>query len=426
MTRNDFNLGNTVYQLSFLAAEIPSQMVSKRVGADRWVPFLMCAWAIVSGSQFFLTGRTTFLLTRALMGLLQGGFIPDIVLYLSYFFKSNELPIRLAIFYTARRACDIAAPLMAFGILRMRGVLGYEGWRWLFLLEGIIMFIVGVWAWFTMVPSPTQTKSWWNKKGWFTEREETIMTSRILRDDPSKGDMHNRQGITLKLLWKSLCDYNLWPIYITGLVWELPVGPVRTYLTLTYRDLRFDTFQTNLLSIPPHVAGIFTMLFMTWLTVRLNQRAIICAFVQVWYLPCLIALATLPASASPWAKFATITVLLSFPSPHPTQVGWASANSNSVRTRAISVAVYNMMTQLSRIIHANIYRDDDAPLYRRGNRVLVGLAAMNLLVYAAIKVYYVWENKRRIKKWEQTDDKLAYMDKARTAGSKNITFHFVS
>ena len=65
-----------------------------------------------------------------------------------------------------------------------------------------------------MPPSPTQTKKWFRPNGWFNEREETIIVSRVLRDDPSKGDMHNREGLTLKCLWTAVCDYYLWPLYI--------------------------------------------------------------------------------------------------------------------------------------------------------------------------------------------------------------------
>ncbi|GJD04566.1 major facilitator superfamily transporter [Colletotrichum higginsianum] len=222
MDTNDYNLGNTVFQISFLCAELPSQM---KLGPDRWIPFLMCSWSIVSGCQFWLSGRTSFLVCRALLGVLQGGFIPDIVLYLTYFFKSTELPFRLAMFWTVRRITDIIAPLLAVGVLRMNGIAGREGFRWLFLIEGIITLSISIWSWFAMAASPTQTKAWWRPKGWFTEHEEKILVNRILRDDPSKSDMHNRQAITPKLLLKSLADYELWPIYIFGLLWEIPAGP---------------------------------------------------------------------------------------------------------------------------------------------------------------------------------------------------------
>ncbi|KAF2228085.1 major facilitator superfamily domain-containing protein [Elsinoe ampelina] len=395
---NDFNLGNTVFRLAFLCAELPSQLVSKKLGPDRWIPTIMCLWSIVAASQFWLSGRTSFLVCRALLGALQGGFIPDVILYLSYFFKGTELPFRLALFWTSLRVTDIIAPILALGLLKLRGFHGYEGWRWLFLFEGILTLTIGIWSWFMMAPSPTQTKSWCRPKGWFSEREEVIMVNRILRDDRSKGDMHNRQAVDLKLLWKSLCDYDLWPIYILGLTFQFPYAPPDQYLTLTLRNLGFDTFESNLLSIPNQVIGAVTMLLVTFYSERFNDRAYIGVFCQLWVLPNIIALTVLPSASSAWARFAILTVLLSVPSAHAMQVVWCSRNSNTVRTRTVSAALYNMFVQVSGIAYSNVYQASDRPLYRKGNRILVGINVLNIFLYLFVKAYYIWRNKIRDKR----------------------------
>jgi hypothetical protein len=76
-------------------------------------------------------------------------------------------------------------------------------------------------------------------------------------------DMHNRQAITPKLLWKSLKDYDMWPIYALGLTFGIPAGPPDQYLTLTLRQLGFDTFNSNLLSIPAQVGTTINVCFHT-------------------------------------------------------------------------------------------------------------------------------------------------------------------
>lgn len=187
LTTNDYNYGMTIFYLCFLSAELPSQMISKKLGPDVWIPIQMVSWSIVACTQSRLTGRSTFYATRALLGLIEGGFIPDVVLYLSYFYKSKELPLRLSFFWGAYISTFIISAFLAFGILHLRGVGGWAGWRWMFALEGGLTALIGLFSWFYLPPSPTQTKSWFRgKDGWFTEREEVIMVNRILRDDPSK------------------------------------------------------------------------------------------------------------------------------------------------------------------------------------------------------------------------------------------------
>jgi len=221
------------------------------------------------------------------------------------------------------------------------------------------------------------------------------MVNRVLRDDPSKSDMHNRQGLDLRMIWKSIKDWRLWPIYVLGLVhmsmWRfllsswgqgvisdisgssiVPVGPPQVYLTLSLRNLGFNTTETNLLTIPSVVIGGVLLVFAAWFSEAVDSRVAATLILQLWALPLLIALYTFNEETSQWIYFTAITLIAGFPYVHPIQVAWASRNSYSVRQRyellflqisalhltqmlrTVSASIYNMFVQAGSIVYVNL------------------------------------------------------------------------
>ncbi|ORY13568.1 major facilitator superfamily domain-containing protein [Clohesyomyces aquaticus] len=418
MNTNDYNWGQTIFYLSFLFAELPSQLISKKIGPDNWIPVQM---------QAFLSGRKSFFACRALLGIFEGGFIPDNILYLSYWYTGWELPARLSWFWVSYQSTQIVSAFFAYGILHLRGHNGLEGWRWLFALEGMLTGCIGVVAWFYLPPSPTQTASKIRgKDGWFNEREEKIMVNRILRDDPSKGDMHNRQALSFKMIWQCLCDYHMWPIYLIGLSWTIPMTPQQAYLTLQLKAIGFNTFQTNLLTIPAYVLFILQLLFWTWTSEKVNNRFLVGLASQIWVLPLIIALELIPSHTSAWGKWSLSTLVVGYPYVHAILVTITSRNAGSVRTRTVASAIYNMCVQASNIISTNIYRDDDKPMYRRGNKVLIGICVYNFALFVGTKVYYVSVNRKREKIWGamSKEEKETYLRTTTDKGNKRLDFRF--
>ncbi|KAE9366618.1 MFS general substrate transporter [Stipitochalara longipes BDJ] len=427
MNTNDYNFGNTIFLFSFLLAELPSQLVSKKIGPDRWIPTQITLWSIVAMSQCAIKGKTGFYATRSMLGLLEGGFIPDIVLWLSYFYTSRELPIRLSYFWTTLSATTIVTSLLAFALLHMRGVAGWAGWRWLFLIEGLITLTVGLSSFFMMPASAVQTKAWFRPNGWFTEREIKIVVNRVLRDDPSKGDMHNRQAVTPRRLWNAAKDYDLWPLYAIGLVAYIPQSPVTNYITLTLKSLGFSTFNTNLLTIPSSVAHIITLIIITRLSEWFNERTLVSMLQPLWTLPCLIALRWWPGSLhQAWGTYALVSVLLSYPYCHAILVAWTSKNSNNVGARSVSAALYNMSVQLGNICANFIYRTDDKPLYHRGNTNLVIINILSIALFLFTKAYYIWRNKQKARVWNALtpEQQRDYKINTKLEGSRRLDFKF--
>lgn len=173
-------------------------------------------------------------------------------------------------------------------------------------------------------------------------REETIIVNRALREDPSKSDMHNREPVTPKLLWKSLKDFDLWPLYIIGLMFEVPTVPQTSYLTLTLKNLGWSTFDVNLLTIPYYVAHskspflatwyqililmspVFTMLALTYLGEIWNELTFTAMIGQIWTLPLLITMVAINlATTNNWIVYTILVLLLIYP------------NGSSVPTRTL-------------------------------------------------------------------------------------------
>ncbi|OQE74633.1 hypothetical protein PENNAL_c0076G04527 [Penicillium nalgiovense] len=427
MTSNDYNLGQTVFLVCFLLAEMPSQLLSKRIGPDRWIPMQIVSWSLVAACQAFLNGRGSYLACRALLGFLEGGFIPDTILFLSFFYKSSELPKRLTCFWISYTVAGIIGSFLAFVFLHITDANGGGAWRYLFAYEGLITGVIGIIAAFWMPASPVQTKGGLRgKNGWFTEHEERIIVNRVIRDDPSKGSMHNRQAVTPRRFWESLKDYHMWPIYALGLIWLIPTHPAQSYLTLQLRYQGFTTFQTNLLTIPSAVLAIITLIAITWIAERTNQRLLWGVGVEVWNIVLLIALELLPQKSMPWPRWAILTLLVGGPSIHPVVVALTSRNAGSVRTRTVASALYNMSVQLSNIAGANVYQEKDAPYYKNGNKVLIALAVISGFLFVFAKYYYDWWNRRNTAKWDAmtSEQRELYLRENPVLTNKRIDFRF--
>lgn len=159
LTTNDYNLGSTVNLVCFLASELPSQLLSKKIGPDRWIPLQLTLWSLVATFQSFMQNKVGFLVCRGLLGALQGGFIPDICLWMSYFYTSSEMSTRLGYFYVANPLTQAISSLLSYAIFFLHGHGGWAGWRWVFMIQGLVTLVVGIAAFFLMPPSVTQTRA---------------------------------------------------------------------------------------------------------------------------------------------------------------------------------------------------------------------------------------------------------------------------
>ena len=125
-------------------------------------------------------------------------------------------------------------------------------------------------------------------------------------------------------------------------------------MTLTLRQLGFDVFETNLLTIPASALFIIQLIFWTWVSEKINNRLLIVLVTQLWLMPLLIALDLIPLSATRWANYAVSALLIGYPYCHAILVAITSRNAGSVRTRTVGSALYNMFVQAGTVVASTV------------------------------------------------------------------------
>jgi hypothetical protein len=429
LTSDDYNNGNTIQLLCFLTAEFPVQFLTKRYGFKYILPSMMLLWGTASWGQSWMHDRTSFYLGRAAIGLCEGGFIPGVILFATYFYKSKELSIRLAAFWSSLNVARVVSALLAAGILKMRGICGKPGWFWLFLLEGLLTVVVALISFLYLPAAPTSTTNVLWRNGWYTEREETIMVNRILRDDPAKGLTTLTKPATFRDIRAAWSDRSMWGLYFIGLIAYIPASPVQGYLTLTLKRLGFSTFNSNMLTIPSAFLQIVTMLALAWSSDYFNERALHCILGEFWILPLLTALLTLPDGGREWGRFSLITLISGYPYFHPLVSSWISQNTFDVNKRAITAATYNVIVQIGSLVSSQIYRKYDGPYYKQGNAVLVAVCALSLVTFVVQRQVLVRMNGTKQRKWEEmtSEEKTLYQADGAAReedGNKRLDFRF--
>lgn len=403
LTQNDANNAQILFYACFLFMELPSGLIAKWIGPERWIPIQIISWSVVCAAQAAVKSRAQFYACRALLGILQGGFIPDMCLYLSYFYKNEELSIRMSFFYTVLGVSQVVSAFLSAGFLACEGLNGVAGWRYLFAFDGLLSGVVGIIALAFMPASITQTKTPLVRTSWFTEHEETILVNRLLRDNPTKGDCNNRTAVSWRGLWKTVQNVDLWPMYLIGLVCFLAYQPPTTYFSLILSNMGFNTLWSNVLVVPSMVLFMVNVVWLAWLARKLQERSLVTMLMNLWPLPCFIGMICMRQSFHgiyAWERYVLYTLVIGIPYPLPVLVGWVSRNAPSVETRAVSLCFLNMSIQVSSILSTRVYTDGDQPYYTRGNTALATVCGVSVLLCIGVREFYRWRNQKRLQAWE--------------------------
>lgn len=198
-----------VFFIGYVLFEVPSNMVLSHIRPSYWLPALMFCWGGVTVGMAFSPDYHTLVGLRILMGSLEAGFAPGMLMLLSSWYKKEEQSKRFAVYISAAILSGAFGGLLAGSITSgLDSVHGQAGWRWLFVVEGaatmgVALIAVGI------LPDFPSTAS----KFKFTEEERRLAVARLVHDQSRAEEGSNLTH--MQALKRSLSNWKTW-LFVVG------------------------------------------------------------------------------------------------------------------------------------------------------------------------------------------------------------------
>lgn len=218
-------------------------MLMTRIRPSLYMSGAMALWAVVSTLTAICHDFKGLVLTRFFLGVTEAPFYPGALYVLSIFYTKKEIATRISILFTANICGTAFAGLIAIGVFEMSGVAGLAGWRWLFILQGIITFVISIGSAFILPDEPRNTK-------WLTEEERQLAHDRIAADTV--------QIRTNTTTWAGLLDAckdpRLW-VLVFMQHFHMAASNFKNFFPTIVGTLGFDRNTTLALTCPPYIVS---------------------------------------------------------------------------------------------------------------------------------------------------------------------------
>ena len=254
-----FGFGSGIFFIGYLVFEIPGCLIVERWSARKWFARIMVSWGLVTVFMAFIKTPFHFYLVRILLGVAEAGFFPGIIVYLTHWFRAEDRAKAAAIFMLAIPVSNIVGSPVSGYLLGVHW-LGLQGWRWLFIIEGIPAIVFGVLTVFYLTDWPREAR-------WLPQEEREWISAELERESLEKKNANFlgtwealRQPAVLQLTVIYFCAVSC----TYALTIWLP--------TFVKRRGGFSDLAVTLLSVVPYVALLIAILVNGWHSDRTGER----------------------------------------------------------------------------------------------------------------------------------------------------------
>lgn len=243
-----YGIGASSFFVAYFFFEVPSNLLLERIGARKVIARIMICWGLVSAATMLVATPSQFYVVRFLLGFFEAGFVPGVLLYLTYWYPSGHRGRVSAYFFSAAVVAGlVGGPVSGLIMAELNGVAGLRGWQWMFVLEGLPATLLGIVAWRYLDDRPASAR-------WLTEAERAVLVRNI------EAERAVRTGVEHSGLGRLMRDPRVWVLAFTYFALLSGGYTLSYWLPTLIRDLGVtDVKRIGALSAIPYLAGLVLM-----------------------------------------------------------------------------------------------------------------------------------------------------------------------
>lgn len=392
---NAYAIALSVFFVGYVVVEVPSNLLLKAVKPHRLIPTIMVAWSIVMTLMGLVRNAAGLEAARFFLGIAEGGLFPGINFMLTCWYARRQQSLRIGIFFSGATLAGAFGGVLAYG-LKYIPFPAWEsfgdkiqettptpgGWRWIFIIEGLITLVSAVPGWWFLVDFPADD-------------------NKIL--DPSQTRKWNHflaksQGVTnanLPFSWsqvrQAFSDHRTYLYAIMYISIAEPLYSLALFTPTIIADLNFSGASANLLSVPPYVLGFVTTLVTAVIADRIILRG---PFILFWTCFVIVGYSILISDVSAGVKYFALFLTVAGVSPNiALAISWVGANFGPLYVRATVMGFFFTIGNSAGLISSNIYPTAESPRFVKGHAINLGFAGLTVIVTSLI-MFINWRANR--------------------------------
>jgi len=370
-----------VFFATYTLCQPPATVMCRKIGPRPFLASITLAWGIVMIGFGFPETWGPMIPLRLILGVLEAGFFPGCVYLISTWYTRYELQKRYSIFYLIGCLASACSGILAYGLMQMDGLADYSGWRWIFIMEGILTCVVGIIGYLFLVDFPDRAaKTSW---AFLNERECQFIIRRIAKDrsdaelEPFNLKKWAASGLDLKIWGFALIFFSI-TTQAYAIAYFLPI--------ILHENMGFSIGASQCLVAPPYAFAGILMFATSWAGDRWHMRGPVLVF------NCLVCFVGLPlmgfVQSSGVRYFGVFLTTAGVNANIPAAMAYQANNIRGQWKRAFASATLVGFGGIGGIAGSLIFRSQDAPHYRPGIYAAIACDGLIVVIVVILSIYF--------------------------------------